>query len=81
MRQDTTLATKQATKDGDMYYLKYLIQSRGLTVEGIARAMGITRQSLYKKINGQSEWHLHDIKIVKNLLDMTDEDIMRVFGL
>lgn len=81
MRQHNALANKQAAKVGDMYYLKYLIQSRGLTVEGIARAMGITKQSMYRKINGQTEWHLQDIKIIKNLLDMADDDVMRVFGL
>ena len=66
---------------GDMHYLKYLIAKKGLKVEDVAKAMGITKQCLYRKINGKHEWYLKDLKVVRDFLGMTDSDLKKVFDL
>lgn len=66
---------------GDVEYLKYLIKAKGLKVEDVARILGISKQSLYRKIKGQHDWCLKDMKCLKELLEMTNEDLSKVFGL
>lgn len=75
-------AEKQPGKPaGDIYYLKYKIISNGMNISDAAAAMGITKQNLYRKIGGKTEWSLKDIKRLKLLLQMTDEEVKKVFDL
>lgn len=66
---------------GDINYLKYLIVSKGLKVEDIARMLGMTKQCLYRKMNGKHEWYLRDIKKLKEFLEMSDEEVKKVFDI
>lgn len=62
-------------------YLKYLIAEKGLSIEDVAVIMKISKQALYKKIRGETEWCLRDMKCLKDFLEMTDEDVKKVFDL
>lgn len=66
---------------GDTYYLKYLIAKKGLKVPDVAEVLGITKQCLYRKINGKHEWYLKDVRRLKELLEMSDNDLKKVFDL
>ncbi len=66
---------------GDINYLKYLIKDRGLNVEEVAKLLGMSKQCLYRKLNGKIEWYLKDIKNMRELLNMTDSDLKKVFDL
>lgn len=72
---------KPYSPPGDVEYLKYLFKAKGLKVEDVARILGITKQSLYRRIKGQHDWCLRDMKCLKELLEMSDEDMKKVFGL
>ena len=61
-------------------YLKYLIAEKGLSVEDVALIMKISKQALYKKLRGKTEWCLSDMKCLKDLLEMSDEDFNKAFG-
>lgn len=66
---------------GDTDYLKYLIKSKGLSIDDTAKALGMTKQTLYRKLNGKIEWYLKDMKCLKDLLEMSDSDMKKVFAL
>lgn len=66
---------------GDKNYLKYLVISKDLKIEDVAKMLGVTKQCLYRKINGKCEWYLRDIKRLKEILEMTDDDIKKVFDI
>lgn len=68
------------TSMGDVHYLKYLIKSKDLTLDEVARLLGMSKQALYKKLNGTIEWYLKDIKCLKELLEMSNDDFNKVFG-
>lgn len=65
---------------GDVEYLKYLFKSKGLKVEDVAKILGISKQCLYRKLKGQHDWYLKDMKCLKELLEMSNDDFNKVFG-
>ncbi len=83
-QQDTKQDIKQGkelkTSMGDVHYLKYLIKAKGLTLDEVAIMLGMSKQALYRKLNGKIEWYLRDMKCLKDLLEMTDDDFNKVFG-
>lgn len=66
---------------GDMDYLKYLIKHRGLSIEEVATVLGMSKQAFYRKLNGKIEWYLKDIRSLRDLLEMGDGDLKKVFAL
>lgn len=52
---------------------------RGLTVEQVARHLGIDPASLYRKMNGESDFFRNEIDTLRNQLSLSDDDIMRIF--
>lgn len=64
-----------------MNYLKYLIKSKELSIDDTAKALGMTKQTFYRKLNGKIGWLLKDMKCLKELLAMSDDDIKKVFDI
>lgn len=50
--------------------LKKAIKNSGLSVIFIAEKMGITRQTLYNRMNNKSEFFAHEIEILTQLLKL-----------
>lgn len=71
---------KEYSPAGDIEYLKYLFKAKGLKVEDVAKILGISKQCLYRKLKGQHDWYLKDMKCLKELLEMSNEDFNKVFG-
>lgn len=61
-------------------FLKYLIAEKGLSIEDVSQIMNISKQALYKKLRGETEWCLRDMKCLKDLLKMSDEEFNKAFG-
>lgn len=61
-------------------YIKYLIAEKGLKAEEVASVMGISKQALYRKFKGQIDWSIGDMKCLKYLLEMSNEDFNKAFG-
>ena len=47
--------------------------------EQLAEKMGMTKQNLHCKIKEKINWNIKDIKKLKDLLNLTAEDINKIF--
>ena len=63
--------------DNDL--LKKVIQDRGIKVSALADKMGISRQSLHMKLNGERTFNQGEIMSLKTNLFLTDEEFMQIF--
>lgn len=59
--------------------LKGEIYAHGLTVETTAERMGITKQALYKILNGDTAFRLDHINRIAAVLDLTPDKIIEIF--
>lgn len=55
------------------------IKRKGVSVQSLADALGISRQAAYLKIGGARKWTLEEAHKVKRFLNMTDEEYMLFF--
>ena len=51
----------------------------GLTIEEIARYLGINPVTVYRKSNGESEFTLSELITLKKILNLTSSDVDRIF--
>lgn len=59
--------------------LKEVIKDRGIKITSLADKIGITRQSLSQKLNGEREFTQGEILAIKNNLRLSDEEFMLIF--
>ena len=59
--------------------LKDTIQNRGIKVSVLAEKIGITRQSLHMKLNGERSFDQGEIMSIKTNLRLSDEEFMEIF--
>jgi len=59
--------------------LKGLIVSNGLTIEQVAKRMGLSYHGLYNKICNISEFKSSEIKQLTAILNIPDEQIISYF--
>lgn len=63
----------------DTYRLKLEIHNAGLKYYKIAEKLGLTRYSLKKKIENDSEFKASEIVVLTKLLDLAKEDRDKIF--
>lgn len=59
--------------------LKETIQDRGVKVSVLADKMGISRQSLHMKLNGERSFDQGEIMAIKTNLRLSDDEFMEIF--
>ena len=59
--------------------LRQVIQDRGIKITSLAEKVGISRQSLSQKLNGEREFAQGEILAIKNNLRLSDEEFMQIF--
>lgn len=59
--------------------LKEVIQDRGIKVSVLADKMGISRQSLYLKLDGKRSFDQGEIMAIKTNLRLSDAEFMSIF--
>lgn len=59
--------------------LREKITESGMTITHIARAIGITREGFYNKLNNKTEFNAPEIEGLKNLLRLTREERDNIF--
>ena len=59
--------------------LKEVIQDRGVKVSVLADKIGISRQSLHMKLNGERSFDQGEIMALKTNLRLSDEEFMSIF--
>ena len=50
-----------------------------ITKEEIAKRLNINITTLYRKFNGESDFTLSELKVVKEILGLSKEDVDRIF--
>ena len=63
----------------DLITLKRLIKIRGFTFTFVAKSLGITREALYKKLCGKTEFRLSEVCALADLLHLSQRQIMQIF--
>lgn len=59
--------------------LKAKIIENGLNVEGLAKLIGITKSSMYRKLNNSQRITICEASQIKEVLKMTDEEATQIF--
>ena len=59
--------------------LKDVIEERGIKITTLAKKMGISRQSLHYKINGDRFFDQGELMAIKSCLSLTDREFMTIF--
>ncbi len=56
-----------------------LMRMRGLTVEDVAKHIGISKAAFYRKMNGKSDFYRKEIVDICSVLSMNHEQMQNVF--
>lgn len=67
------------TSDIDRDYLSYCIKRNGKTQKYLADSLGISLSGLQAKMRGLNRWRLEDIRIVKECLALSNEELFQIF--
>ena len=59
--------------------LKKVIQDRGIKITSLADNIGISRQSLSQKLNGEREFTQGEILAIKTALRLSDTEFIQIF--
>lgn len=59
--------------------LKVKLMRSNMSVEDLAQRMGINKVTLYRKIKGESQFDLNEIKEVAAILNLTQNEIFSIF--
>lgn len=59
--------------------LQELVKSSGIKKSFIAEKMGISYQGYVKKESGKSEFIASEIKVIKDLLHLTNKEVTEIF--
>ena len=52
---------------------------RGMSLDDVAKAIGINPASLHRKMNGTSDFYRGEIEKIVKLLDLSGSDVIRIF--
>lgn len=52
---------------------------KGMSVKSIARALKLTTASIYRKMNGYSDFYRTEIEKIAELLELSESDIIKIF--
>lgn len=63
----------------DVELLKERIDASGLTIVWIATQMGLSREGLYRKLRGESEFKASEIVQLSNLLHLDEVERGKIF--
>lgn len=63
----------------DYFELRLKIRGKYHKMSDFAKAMGMTSATLSKKLMGESEWKREEMVKAAELLDLSPEDILRIF--
>jgi predicted transcriptional regulator len=59
--------------------MKKFVDGRAISVSVMAPMLGMSRYSLYKKIEGKSEFKVSEMRKFIELTRMTDEEVQEIF--
>lgn len=63
----------------DIYKFKYAVSKRGFTLKDVAAWLGINIATLYRKMNGISDFTRNEIFIICSRLHLSNEETFSIF--
>lgn len=63
----------------NLLLLKSKMVEKGITDQELSSLLGINQATLFRKKNGTSDFYRNEIKIIKEVLNLTDRDIDLIF--
>lgn len=63
-----------------MNYLRYKMKEYGYTSEEFAKVIGISITSFYKRMTEQVDWCAKEMKTVKDVLKLSNDEFNLIFG-
>ena len=63
----------------DAYLLDYEMKKKGVSKNDLAKRLGIDRATLYRKIKGDTEFKLNEIRNIKEYLQLPNDVIDSIF--
>lgn len=63
----------------DAYLLEYEMKKKGVSKNELAKYLNIDRATLYRKLKGDTEFRLKEIRLIKNRLQLSDKLIEAIF--
>lgn len=63
----------------DKALFKYTVEKKQQTLESVAAHIGINSATLYRKMNGISDFRRKEIQEIKKFLLLNDEESNRIF--
>lgn len=63
----------------DIYKFKYVVSKRGFTLKDVAAWLGINIATLYRKMNGISDFTRNEIFIICSRLHLSNEETFSIF--
>ena len=59
--------------------LKSKLSLKEKTQKDLAKALGLSKVSVSKKVNGLSRFSLPEVKKIKDYLELTDDEVVEIF--
>lgn len=59
--------------------LRHVMLDRNVSLKELSKRSGITSATLYRKLNGQSDIYLTEIKAITDALNLTSEEMDSIF--
>lgn len=59
--------------------LDYKAKQAGLSVSDVANALGVDESTYYRKRSGKTEFTRNEIRLLKNLLKLSSEEMDAIF--
>lgn len=63
----------------NLLLLKSKMVEKGMTDQKLSALLGINQATLFRKKNGASDFYRNEIKVIKEVLELTDKDIDLIF--
>lgn len=63
----------------DIPLLKQAIKKHGWTNEKLAKAMGIHRDTLQRKMRGEIRFTVEDLNVMREVIPLSDTELLQIF--
>lgn len=63
----------------DTTLLRNLMEESGFKIYFIAKKCGMSYPSLLSRLNGEHEFKVNEVRALKEILNLTDEDVAKIF--
>lgn len=59
--------------------IKNAIDERGLKMNYVQKKLGVSKQTLYRKISGNTQWYIRELKVFKEILHLSNDEFVDIF--